>query len=427
MTPEQLDLAVWPIFTRMTQRGIMVDIPTLAALRTDVAAELEAQEAALDMYAGRHLSAYSPQDVAAWLAGEGLSTGRRTKGGAASTDERALSMLKDVHPVPGTVLECRGLNKLLNTFIDPTLEMALKSKDCVVHPRWRLTKVKSGRPSCENPNLLAFPTRDTLGNRVRDAFVARPGFEMIEADYSQIEPRVAAALSQDAELLKVFATGADLYADTARRLFKLDATTYTDKFLKSDPTASRLYRQPSKVIWLACILNGMEAKHLFEELLKYGCGTASAPDHDLAACEDFVRRRFDPYPGLGELVARTAAEGRRNGGWVKTAGGRGRFLPALLIDGHRWPSKQLRAEAERQAFNHLIQGTAQEKMKEGQLRVEAAALNLHPLLQVYDAIVGESPDAAAVAAAMKTAMRTVMEGVPIMAGTSVASSWGGLK
>lgn len=437
MTPEQLDLAVWPLFAAMTERGIAVDAGKLEDLRDDVADELSAQEAALSVYAGVELDPHSPAAVAEWLESEGLLTGRRTRKGQVATDERALSQLAHLHPVPGCVLECRGLRKLLGTFIEPTLVRAQETG--AVHPRWRLTTVKSGRPSMEDPNLLAFPTRDAWGKRVRECFVARPGHRLVSVDFEQVEPRVAAALSRDEALIEVFATGRDLYADMARRLFRL---TEPDAVFKTEPFKTR-YRQPAKIILLGCVLYGMQAELLYEELIRWGCGTSAAPFYDLAACEDFVRRRHEPYPRLAEMADRVCARGRRDDGWVFTAGGRGRSLPALLCDGHGWAARKLRAEAERQAFNHVIQGTAQEITKRAMRRVEDLKLpGVYPLLQIYDEMVYEvrvrgvrSADRADGAAVRLAA--TMADTLPcgddldrtvaIRTSFSVSDSWGGLK
>lgn len=429
-TPEQLDLAVWPIFARMTERGLRVDTGKLLGLRAEVEAELDAQEAALEVFAGRALNPYSPHEVGKWLYEEGLAGKRRTRIGAVSTDERALSQLVDLHPVPSAVLECRGLRKLIGTFIDPTLEIAARH-DSTVHPRWRLTRVKSGRPSCEDPNLLAFPARDAWGKRVRDCFVARPGHLLVSVDFSQIEPRVAAALSQDAALLDVFAAGRDLYADMARRIFR---EHHPDAAYKTEPLKT-LKRQPAKIILLGCVLYGMQAGHLYDELIKVGCGTPSEPFYSITACEDFVRRRFEPYPKVGALVEKTVRLARAADGWAMTRGGRGRFVPALLCEGRRWPAAKLREEAERQAFNHLIQGTAQEIMKEAMLRVDASDVVAHPLLSVYDEMIYELPgemadaQATALAALMETTleMETTLDVVQMKTSWSVAGNWGQLK
>lgn len=428
--PEQLDLSVWPIFVKMSQRGIRVDTTLMETLRIDVVDELETQQAALDAYAGRHLNPHSSDDVGAWLWEEGLAGKRRTRGGAVATDERTLSHLIDLHPVPGAVLECRGLRKLLSTFIEPVLaKVTTPGGDGAIHPRWRLTKVKSGRPAMEDPNLLAFPSRDEWGKRVRECFVARPGHVLISGDFSQIEPRVAAALSGDPALCAVFTQRADLYADMARRIFRVNES---DESLKLEPLKTTM-RQPAKIILLGCVLYGMGPDRLYDELIKFGCGTPSAPYYDMAACEEFVRRRFEPYPRLGILFRETVAEARRSDGWVATYGGRRRFLPALLVDGMKWPAAKLREEAERQAFNHLIQGSAQDIMKHTMLRVEKRCPELHPLLQIYDEMIYEAAedlDVTAARAKLVTAMESTFHGaasVQIEATVSMSYDWAGLK
>lgn len=427
MTPEQLDLAVHPIFERMTARGICVDVTALELLRWEVVTELDAQTAALHAYAGRELNPHSSADVGTWLSDEGLAGRRKTRGGAVSTDERALSQLVDLHPVAGAVLECRGLRKLLTTFIEPVLEKVAGMAEPAVHPRWRLTKVKSGRPSMEDPNLLAFPARDEWGRKVRDRFVARPGHMLVSVDYSQIEPRVAAALAQDATLMEVFSSGRDLYADMARRIFR---ESHADTAYQAEPLKTSR-RQPAKIVLLGCTLYGMQAPLLHDTLIKDGCGSPSAPFYDLAACEDFVRRRFEPYPALGALYAETSRKARAAGGWAQTAGGRGRFLPALLVEGSRWPAAKMREEAERQAFNHLVQGTAQEIMKAGMLRTDTAIVRSYatPLLQIYDEMIYEVPERyeTSVVPGLVRSMVTEMAGVAIVAKASVARSWGSLK
>jgi DNA polymerase-1 len=427
VTPEELDYAVWPIFTQMTQRGLQVSIPSLFALKADIQRELAVQEEAARAMAGADFNPHSADQVRKWVVGAGLAGRKRTAKGAVATDERSLTLLAERHPLPGIILEARGLLKLVNTFVDPVIDLAVEG-DGVVYPRWRLTKVRSGRPSCENPNLLAFPTRDKMGKRVRECFVARPGMKLISIDFSQIEPRVGAALSGDPALLRVFREKLDLYADMARRMF-LGLSDFSDKQLKDDETLSRNYRQPAKVILLGAVMYGMGAKSLFDEFIKFGCGTPSKPNFSVEDCEDFVRRRFDPYPELGELVQRTVRDALAAGGWASTVGGRRRFLPALLLEGRRWPASSMRAEAERQAFNHLIQGTAQEIMKEAMLRVQGANLPVWPLLQIYDEMVYEvrADEAEDLRTELKRVMSTTFRDVAIVAGGSIAASWGGLK
>jgi DNA polymerase-1 len=201
---------------------------------------------------------------------------------------------------------------------------------------------------------------------------------------------------------------------------------------KLEPLKTRC-RQPAKIILLGCVLYGMGPELLYDELVKFGCGTPGEPFYDVAACEDFVRRRFEPYPGVGELYRETVRAARAADGVARTQGGRERFLPALLVEGQRWPAAKLREESERQAFNHLIQGTAQEVMKEAMLRVDGhiarQGWRVYPLLQIYDELIFEVEIAghSGVAAMLADIMATQMQGVGIETTSSVADSWGALK
>src|SRR3990167_1526410 len=193
----------------MSQRGLLVSIPKLEELLANVRAQMAGQLAVIDAIAGRQINPSSGDEVADWMIGVGLtgkSTRRRKR---LATDERSLA--GHDHPVLKAVVEYRGLRKLETTFIEPVIQMASKTFDSVIHPRWRLTKVKSGRPAMEDPNLLAFPSREEMGRKVRDCFIARPGYRLLSSDYSQLEPRMTAALSQDSKLLHIFSSGIDLY------------------------------------------------------------------------------------------------------------------------------------------------------------------------------------------------------------------------
>jgi DNA polymerase-1 len=226
-------------------------------------------------------------------------------------------------------------------------------------------------------------------------------------------------------LSTIFWEGRDLYADMARRLFH---ENHPDAAYKQEPLKTTR-RQPAKVILLGCTLYGMQAPLLYDTLIKDGCGTPAEPNYSLEQCEDFVRRRFEPYPQVGELAEATVREARQADGWATTMGGRGRFLPALLVDGHRWPAAKLREESERMAFNHRIQGTAQELMKHAMLRADGWSSGSYPLLQIYDEMVYEVPDFAGEDWAVRLAQRmaTRLDGIDITTSWSVADSWGGLK
>jgi len=406
LTTEQLDLATWPIFHRMSTRGLLVSIPKLEELLANVRAQMAGQLAVIDAIAGRQINPSSGDEVADWMVGVGL-TGKTTRSRKRlATDERSLT--GHDHPVLKAVVEYRGLRKLETTFILPVIEMASKTADSVIHPRWRLTKVKSGRPAMEDPNLLAFPSREEMGRKVRDCFIARPGYRMLSCDFSQLEPRMTAALSQDSKLLHIFSSGTDLYDG-----------------VKADLGVPS--RQVAKTLTLG-ILYGMMAQRLFEQLVLAGCGTNASPTYDLEACENLIRLWFNTYPGVKVLVNQTAARARQADGWAYTEGGRDRFLPALFLEGRGWPAEKLREEAERQAFNHLVQGTSTERVKHGMLRVNGFT-KVYPLLMIYDELVCEAPEdeAEECAATVAALLYEKYRDVELKTTWVVGDSWGQLK
>ena len=216
---EELDLKTWPIFFAMSKRGLLVSFERFEELAMDVEGQIEEQRELLDQLA-EGVNPASPASVAGWLEANGFFTGKRTKGGQVSTDERSLSQLPK-HPVIDAILEYRGLTKMLSTFIDPTITMAKRDPapgGGIVHPKWRLTRVRSGRVATEDPNLLAFPSRTELGKKVRSCFVARPGYRMVSVDFCQLEPRIVAGLSGDPKLLRIFAEDRDLYTEIATEI-----------------------------------------------------------------------------------------------------------------------------------------------------------------------------------------------------------------
>lgn len=430
-TVEQLDLATWPMLYSMTKRGLLVDRERLKTLQIRVEAEMETALAKLESLTGKPINPNSGVQVAAWMEDEGLS-GKLTRGkDRLSTSERDLKL--HVNPVIDSVLEYRGLSKLKSAFILPTL--GYSAFDGRIHPKWKPTRVASGRLACgkegavktyslwDSPNLMAFPTRDEIGREMRRCFIADPGYTYFSIDFSQIEPRLAAAISKDPELLAVYHEGRDLYSEVASALFGIPVPPNW----KTNVEWLKKYRLPAKIITLG-VFYGMGARKLYEELLRQGCGTPEAPRFDIEACEALLQKWFETYAGVAALVDQTLAEARRAGGWASTALGRRRFLPALFLPGMRYPESKLREEAERQVFNHLIQGTAQEQMKFAMLRVWPAAQRreFEPLLQIHDELVGQTLFPETVKA-LATTMQTVYDGVDLLTEWTTGSSWGDVK
>lgn len=428
---EQLDLAVWPMLHAMTQRGLRVDGAALDALERRVIERMEAILAELEQLVGHPVNPNSGYDVAEWMESEGFLGRRTPSGDRLSTNEKALRL--HVSPVIDLVLEYRGLQKIVGTYCRPIREYA--KWDGRVHPRWKPTRVASGRLACgreraekvvsrwDSPNLMAFPARDEWGKALRACFVADPGYVMASIDYSQIEMRNMAALSQDPALLRIFREGRDIYAETVPALFgvPVPADWHEDSAWKTT------YRLPSKVVTLA-VGYGIQGRSLFEQLLLWGCGTPDAPRFPLEECDPLIDRWFDGYPGARAKMFAVCREAWAADGWATTELGRRRFLPALYYEGRRYPQSKLRAEAERQAFNHLVQGTSQEDMKRAMVKLwpRAEAGDFEPLLQIHDELVFQTknPDVVPELAAAMVAERG---GVELKTEWSVGPDWSSLK
>lgn len=416
MTTEELDLACWPIFYSMTKHGIAVDQAAMNKLRDEILIKTAELGGELFRLAPT-LEPSKPRSVAAWMTSQNLF-GKRTATGQLATGERDLAGFNN--PVLNKVIEWRGLNKLVNTFIEPTL--AISDQDPVenttlgvVHPRWRLTKVRSGRVSMEEPNLLAFPSRDELGKKVRECFVPRPGHSFVSVDYSQLEPRIVAALSQDPTLLAIYRDGRDLYAETA--------------------TSLSVTRTVAKLITLG-VLYGMMAKRLQEQLVLAGCVAPDGePLYSVEECERLIEKWFDTYPGVRKLVRDVVKEARDNGGYATTYDGRTRYLPAILLPGTGYPNGKLRQEAERQAFNHRIQGTGMEMLKRAMIRVDKQLGTLvQPVLAIHDELVYEVKGVYGGvgagemwAGALASHIESNLNGVALPTSSSHGPSWGSLK
>lgn len=413
---EALDLAVWPLFAAMEKRGILVSFERLDALKKDVEAQYEESLALLEEFAEEPLDPHSGDKVADWMSRQGMTGKKTPSGDRLATDERSLSAQD--HPALDCVLQARGLQKLKSTFIEPTWELAQQDKLSdslcgVIHPHFRLTKVRSGRVSTENPNLLAFPSRDAMGKKIRSCFVARPGHVMVSADYSQLEPRLVTAFSGDPKLLSVYDNDKDLYDSVAADL--------------------GIIRQAAKIVTLG-VFYGMEKKRLHEQLMLAGCveGNPPRPIFDEEACGAMIQRWFSTYAQVKSLVNEVVRKAKQNGGWATTAGGRGRFLPALFIDGHGWPAEKLRQEAERQAFNHLIQGSGMEELKRAMNRVDQNVPDFHMLLAIHDELLGEVEEKHRdkIGEWLKGSMEVTVRDkgrVRLKTSCSIADDWGGTK
>ena len=336
--------------------------------------------------------------------GLGLPAPRKTKGGQASTSQQTLEKLAGQHPVVDSILQYRKLEKMRSTYLDPLPRLV--DPQGRIHTTFNQKATATGRLSSSNPNLQNIPVRGPLGKRMRSCFIAGPGRLLVSADYSQVELRVLAHVSQDPALLEAFRNGEDIHARTAALVYDLPPDQVSPD-----------QRRNAKTINFGLIY-GMGAQKLAQELK---IGTAQA--------RDFIARYFERLQGLKAFYEGVEASARKHG-FVTTLGGRRRLLPDINA-----ASGQAAALARRQAINTVIQGSAADIIKLAMLAVardgRLQELDARLLLQVHDELLLEVPaDAAEEAGALVARlMQDVRPGgrelsVPLLVDWGTGHDWG---
>jgi len=397
----EMELPVASILSEMEAEGVRLDSSQLVALSAEMTQQIRNLEEDMFRLAGREFSPGSPTQLATLLYDElGLESSRRTKTGR-STDAQALEALREMHPIVPLILEWRQFTKLKSTYVDalPTL---VDPDDGRIHTSFNQAVAATGRLSSSDPNLQNIPIRSELGRRIRAAFVpGAAGWRLVSADYSQIELRVLAHLSQDPQLLEAFRRGDDVHADTAAQVFSVE---------RGAVTADQ--RRMAKVVNFG-ILYGLSSFGLARDL---GIPAKVA--------EEFIRRYFETFSGVQEYLESVRREARSLG-YVSTLMGRRRYLTDIHSS-----NRQLREGSERMAINMPIQGSAADLMKMGMIRtareLSAAGLRARMLLQVHDELVFECPadEVDAVGALARRGMETAAElAVPLVVDLKAGPNW----
>jgi len=291
---------------------------------------------------------------------------KKTPSGQPSTDEDVLEQLSLDFPLPKLILEYRALSKLKSTYTDKLPRM-ISPRTGRVHTNYAQAVAVTGRLSSNEPNLQNIPIRTAEGRRIREAFVAPPGNRIVSADYSQIELRIMAHLSQDASLLAAFASGEDVHRRTASEIFASPPDQVTSE-----------QRRYAKTINFG-LMYGMSA-----------FGLASQLGIERSAAQQYMDRYFTRYPGVAEYMQRTR-ESARDKGYVETVFGRRLYLTDI-----RASNNQRRQAAERAAINAPMQGTAADLIKlamiavHGWLQEQGSGAAL--IMQVHDELVLEVPE-----------------------------------
>lgn len=368
---EEIEMPLVTVLADMEMTGISLDTDFLAKMSAEVQERMLALEDRVHKTVGEPFNLNSTQQLSNALFDRlrlaPPDRTRRTASGHYSTSADVLEAMRGKHPVVDSILEYRELSKLKSTYID-ALPLQVLSQTGRLHTCYNQAGAITGRIASADPNLQNIPIRSELGRRVRKAFIAQPGHKLISVDYSQVELRIAAHMSNDEAMLSAFRAGYDIHAATAAAIYKVPIEK-----------VSKEQRRRAKGINFGLIY-GMSA-----------FGLTRYTDLTLAESEDFMEEYFRQFPGIkGYLdgIRRIAS----TQGYVETLLGRRRYFPGLM-DPKNYTTRN---REEREAINAPIQGTAADIMKIAMLRVpdaiKDAGLSGHMLLQVHDELVIESPD-----------------------------------
>ena len=365
---EATELDLLPVLVTMQRHGIKMDTGVLREMSADMDQQMGQIEREIFESVGHELRINSPQQLSDLLFKElALPRTKRTKTGHYSTDANSLESLKGMHPVVDQILEYRQVSKLKSTYVDALPDM-VNPRTGRVHTSYNQTGSATGRISSNAPNLQNIPIRTEVGRQVRRAFVAdgAPDWQLFSADYSQIELRVLAHLSQDPGLLDAFRRGEDIHSSTASLMFEVPLNEVDSEM-----------RRIAKVLNFGVIYG----------LSPHGISQQTGFSREQG--REFIDTYFAKYPGISEYLETVKAQAHADQ-YVETVMGRRRYLSDINSSNFN-----TRGAAERIAINMPIQGTAADIMKLAMVRVQrrldAEEMRTKMLLQVHDELVFETP------------------------------------
>ena len=399
----EMEVPLLSVLSRIERTGVTIDRNMLAEQSNQLAARLhELEQRAYDI-AGRPFNMGSPKQIGQIFFEElELPVISKTPKGAPSTAESVLQELAEQgHELPSVILEHRGLAKLKSTYTDKLPEM-VNPDTGRVHTSYHQAVAATGRLSSSDPNLQNIPVRSEEGRRIRKAFVPQDGWRMVAADYSQIELRIMAHLSDDPGLLKAFAEGADIHRATAAEVFGVDSLdAVTDN-----------QRRSAKAVNFGLIY-GMSAFGLARQL-----------DVERGVAQEYIDLYFNRYPGVKTFMD-DIRESARELGYVETLYGRRLYLPEIKVR-----NQARRAAAERTAINAPMQGTAADIIKRAMLSVDEWICLKQPqvqmLMQVHDELVFEvaSEQLDDAVAEIRERMQSAAElKVPLLVDVGIGDNW----
>ena len=396
-----IEIPLARVLAAMEREGFSVDRDGIEKYGVVLGEAIEKKLAEIYNLAGCEFNVNSPKQLGEVLFSEEhlhLPHGKKTKNGY-STSAEVLEFLRDKHPVIDVILEYRSLTKLKSTYCDGLLKVI--DNDGRIHSTLNQTETRTGRISSAEPNLQNIPVRTDLGRELRRFFNAREGFVLIDADYSQIELRVLAALADDKNMKAAFINGEDIHTATASQVFNLPPESVTP-----------LDRRRAKAVNFG-IVYGIGAFSLSKDI-----------NVSVAEADRYIKGYLANYSGVARFMESCKEEAKING-FARTVFGRRRYLPELTAS-----NANIRSFGERVAMNMPIQGTAADIIKIAMIRVfdrlKKEAPDAHLIMQVHDELLIEAPEdkAEAVAALLKEEMENAVSlGVPFIADVNCGKTW----
>ena len=405
----EVEMPLAPVLVTMQRNGVALEQGMLHEMARDINEQLRQLEGDIYNDAGHAFNINSPQQLSQLLFEElKLPPTKRTRTGAYTTDAQALEALRGSHPLIDGILEYRQLSKLKGTYVDSLPEL-INPRTLRIHTSFNQVGSATGRVSSSDPNLQNIPIRTELGRQVRRAFVAPrvdgEQWQLLSADYSQIELRVLAHLSQDSSLLEAFSSGEDIHSATASMMFDVPLNQ-----VKGD------HRRIAKVLNFGVIYG----------LSPYGISQQTEFNPEEGG--RFIESYFSKYPGIRGYLEGVKEQARERG-YVETVLGRRRYLPEITASNY-----VVRQAAERMAINMPVQGTAADVMKLAMLRVDQRmreeGLRARLLLQVHDELMFEAPasEMAPLRQLVEDEMPSALElAVPLTVEVKTGPNWGDME
>jgi len=397
---DQVEMPLVMVLAKMEMNGVKIDLDLLQEYSKEIETQLQQKGERIYGLAGEVFNINSSQQLGKILFEKlKLPVIKRTKTGS-STDVEVLTKLSLQHDLPLEILGYRNLSKLKSTYID-ALPKLIHPKTGRVHTSYNQTVTATGRLSSSDPNLQNIPVRAEEGNRIRQAFIPEEGWAIVSADYSQIELRILAHLSQDETLINAFQQDEDIHARTASEIFQVPIEKVTLPM-----------RREAKVINFG-IIYGMSAYGLSQQL-----GT------DPKIAQTYIDEYFKKYTGVQTYIEKSLEEARQNG-YVMTLLHRRRYLPDIHS-----PNTAIRQATERMAINTPLQGTAADIIKVAmihiQKRIDELDLPVKMIMQVHDELVFEVPkgDLQKTIPMIQNKMETVMDlSIPLKVSIHSGKNW----